>query len=265
MEDLLNRLRHSLILKGYSRRTVKAYASCVSLYLIHVSGDLDLRNVKGYLLKMHEEGRAGQTVNLHLNAIKYFYREVLKFPAKIDLKFAKKSRRLPVVLSRREIDAVLAVVTNEKHKTMIALAYSSGLRVSELVSLKVGDLDFNQNLIHVRQGKGGKDRMTILSRNLDLDSFSLGKSAGDYLFESVRGGRLTTRSIQKAFKKACEKSGLQKQASFHSLRHSFATHLVEKGVNLRYIQELLGHNNIQTTQRYTQVAQSHLKNVESLL
>lgn len=265
MEDFLKRLKEALLLRAYSRRTVKAYVSCVGLYLKDVSGDFDLRNVKAYLLKMHEEGKAGQTVNLHLNAIKFFYREVLKLPGDIDLKFAKKSRRLPVVLTRGEIDGVLAVVSNEKHKTMIALAYSSGLRVSELVSLKIGDLDFEQSLIHVRQGKGNKDRMTILSRNLDLESFCLAKRSGDYLFESSRGGRLTTRSIQKVFKNACERSNLKKHASFHSLRHSFATHLIEKGVNLRYVQELLGHSDIKTTQRYTQVAQHHLNKIESLL
>ncbi|MFT7184631.1 MAG: integrase/recombinase XerD, partial [Oceanicoccus sp.] len=176
-----------------------------------------------------------------------------------------KPKRLPVVLSRTEVEQILCSTVNEKHKMMIALAYSSGLRVSEVVALKVQDLDFEQALLYVRQGKGGKDRISLLSSNLDLRKFCRRKALNDYLFESVRGGKLTTRTLQKVFKQACARVELNKKASFHSLRHSFATHLIEKGVNLRYVQELLGHNNIQTTQRYTQVAKCHLKKIESLL
>ena len=265
MENLLKQLGNELMLRGYSKRTKKAYVSCVRIYLKEVEAELDVRNVKAYLVHMHEVGKAGQTVNLHLNAIKFFYREVIKEKRSIDIKFAKKGKRLPVVLTKSEIEQILCSISHEKHKMMIALAYSSGLRVSAVVSVRIGDLDFEQNLLHVRAGKGNKDRVTVLSEGLQLRHFCLDKSHKDFLFESKRGGKLTTRSIQKVFTRACEIVELKKHVTFHSLRHSFATHLIERGVNLRYVQELLGHNNIKTTERYTQVAIPHLKKIESLL
>ena len=148
---------------------------------------------------------------------------------------------------------------------MIAVGYSAGLRVSEVVNLKVHDLNIEALTIHVKKGKGKKDRITILSNKLqnELRNLIAGKSSADYLFESNRGGKLTTASLQKVFKRSLNKAKIKKQATFHSLRHSFATHLLENGTDIRYIQELLGHANIRTTQIYTKVTSPNLKKIQS--
>ena len=150
---------------------------------------------------------------------------------------------------------------------MVALAYAAGLRVSEVVKLKVSDLDAEELTLTVRQGKGKKDRLTIISSKIaeDLEQLIKGKRGGDYIFESERGGRLTEMSAQKVFYTALKKAGIKKPASFHSLRHSFATHLLENGVDVRYVQELLGHANIRTTQIYIKVTNPSLKNIKSPL
>ena len=139
--------------------------------------------------------------------------------------------------------------------------------MSEVVSLRVGDLDFGDGFVNVREGKGGKDRMTLLPEKIarELYEFVGEKGAGEYVFESNRGGKLTSRSAQKVFERALARAGVIKDASFHSLRHSFATHLLEDGVNLRYVQELLGHRDVKTTQLYTRVTKRGLRRVKSPL
>lgn len=149
----------------------------------------------------------------------------------------------------------------------MSLAYSAGLRVSEVVNLRVRDIDITEMTITVRQGKGMKDRLTVISpRILDsLHKFTAGKKGNDYLFESERGGKLTTSTAQLVFQQCLKKSGIQKEATFHSLRHSFATHLLENGTDVRYVQALLGHANIRTTQIYTHVTNPMIKNIKSPL
>lgn len=223
--------------------------------------------IKRFLLQKKEQDYAGSTLNLYLNALKFFYREVMKTRVKIDLKFSKRPRRLPVVLSREEVREILGQVVNRKHRLILSVGYGAGLRVNELISLKVRDLDFARGLILVREGKGAKDRVTLLPEKLTelLRQFSAGKKGNDYVFESERGGCLTTRTAQKVFEQALKKTGVRKNATFHSLRHSFATHLIEDGVNLRFVQDLLGHANIRTTVRYTQVSAAGLAGIKSPL
>ena len=150
---------------------------------------------------------------------------------------------------------------------MISLAYGAGLRVSEVVKIRVKDLNFLEKIIYVRQAKGNKDRITVLPEKLlpDLKDFAFKKNKDDFLFESERGGLLTTRTAQKIFSSALLKAGISADATFHSLRHSFATHLLENGTDIRYIQALLGHRSIRTTQRYTQVSASGIRNIKSPL
>lgn len=150
---------------------------------------------------------------------------------------------------------------------MVAIAYSGGLRVSEIVNLKVNDLDLPELMIHLKGAKGNKDRITILPEKLikDIQNLVSSKSYNDYVFSSERGGKLTERTAQKVFENALKKSGIKKEATFHSLRHSFATHLLENGVDIRYVQELLGHANIRTTQIYTKVTNPALKKIKSPL
>ncbi len=150
---------------------------------------------------------------------------------------------------------------------MITLAYGAGLRVSEVVSLRVRDLDFESLRLWVRGGKGGKDRATVFPERIrdELRSLVAGRGGETFVFMSERAGRLTSRTAQKIFERAMVRVGLKKAATFHSLRHSFATHLLENGVDIRYIQELLGHANIRTTQRYTQVTSVGLGFIRSPL
>lgn len=188
-------------------------------------------------------------------------------PQKIDLKCAKRSKKLPIVLSHTEIERIIEATDNAKYSLMISLAYGAGLRVSEVVSLKVQDLDLEELTVHIKQAKGQKDRISIMPESLidSLKNLVAGKAGNDFVFASERGGKLTTRTAQKVFENSLTDSGVKKDASFHSLRHSFATHLLENGTDVRYVQELLGHSNIRTTQIYTQVTNPKLKNIKSPL
>jgi len=150
---------------------------------------------------------------------------------------------------------------------MLSISYGAGLRVSEVIGLKVADIDFDNLLIHIKHSKGNKDRVTVLPEKLvdEMKRLAAFKVGDDLVFESERGGKLSTRTLQKVFENGCKKANIKKKATFHSLRHSFATHLLENGVDVRYVQELLGHQNIRTTQIYTHVTNIALKNIKSPL
>ncbi|MDA0375901.1 MAG: tyrosine-type recombinase/integrase [bacterium] len=185
----------------------------------------------------------------------------------VNLRLAKTHQRLPVVLSRSDIARIIDSVENTKHRTMIALAYGAGLRISEVVSLRVADIDCEQLTIYLKHAKGDKDRVSIIPASLcdKLRAFSHGKTAQEFFFPSQFGGKMTERSLQAVFKRSLLRADIIKPATFHSLRHSFATHLLENGTDIRYVQALLGHSNIRTTQRYTQVTNLALKNIKSPL
>lgn len=270
MQNILDKTEQILKIRNYSPKTRKAYLLYIKQYIIF-SKKNKIKNkqeaVEKFLLEKHNKKQSPQTINLALNAIKYFYKEILKNPQKINLKFAKKNKKLPVVLSRNEIKMIIENTKNEKYKLMISLAYACGLRVSEVVNLKVKDLDVDELVINIRSGKGKKDRVSILSEKLinSLKNLIVGMSSNRLVFESNRGGSITATSLQKMFRKSLKLAKLKKQATFHSLRHSFATHLLENGVDIRHIQELLGHSNIRTTQIYTKVTNPSLKNIKSPL
>ena len=270
MQEYLEQKRQELKLRNYSFKTIKTYLSCLREYFDFKKINfekIDEENIKQFLLNKQSKNYSSQTVNLYLNAIKFFYREVLKIHQKITLKFAKRSKKLPIVLSREEIRNIIDAIRNPKHKLIISLAYGAGLRISEVVNLKVKDINLEELTIHLKNAKGKKDRITIFPEKIknDLQSLIAGKNLNDYLFESERGGKLTERTVQKVFENALRGAGIKKDATFHSLRHSFATHLLENGVDVRYVQELLGHANIRTTQVYTKVTNPKLKNIKSPL
>ncbi len=265
---MLDRMEQELKLRNYSFQTRKAYLSCVRTYLTQkLDFSFDALHLKKFLTKKLEAGLSPSTSNLYLHSIRFFYQEILQITTPIDIRFARKTLKLPTVFSREEIQLILNTVKNSKHLCLLALAYGAGLRVSELSHLQVRDLDFARNLIWIRHGKGAKDRATLLPEKLtaSLHEFSSQKHSHDFVFESSRGTALTTRSLQKIFQLALKRSGIKKMASFHSLRHSFATHCLENGTDIRYIQALLGHNNIRTTQRYTQVSNHSILNIKSPL
>ena len=271
MQDaLLRRTEEELRARNLSPQTRKSYIGALKAYFSFKNNQLellDVDNIRQFIIAKLDDGAASQTVNVYLNAIKFFYREVMCFHIPITVHFAKTPSRLPVTLSRLEIKRILQSLTNKKHQLIIALGYGAGLRVSEVVNVKVQDIDLDELVLTIRQSKGKKDRITIVPTTLlqDLQACVSGKKRHQYIFESERGGKLTTSTVQKVFEKACRNADIQKDATFHSLRHSFATHLLENGTDIRYVQALLGHQNIRTTQRYTQVTNPALKNIRSPL
>lgn len=210
---------------------------------------------------------SAQSRNLFLNAIKFYYRHIVMNSNKIGISSAKKPKSLPVILSRDEIEKILQLMTNTKHKLLLSLAYGAGLRVSEVIALRVQDLNLEELTIHIKQAKGQKDRISVLPEKLlnQLQDFVSLKNGHDFVFASERGGVLSTRTVQKIFENALKVSNIKKNVTFHSLRHSFATHLLENGIDVRYAQELLGHQNIRTTQIYTHVTNPKLRNIKSPL
>jgi len=270
LKEDLEKLKNELLLRGCSPRTIKSYISCVRefcLFLGHDYRECDVDLIKHFLLEKQLHGYADRTVNLYLHSIKFFYREIMQFHERIPIRFSKKPKQLPVILSREEIQKVISAIDNPKHKLLISIAYGGGLRISEVVKLRLSDIDINEKTIHIKRGKGKKDRITVLSESIvaGLQKYTSMKHGDDFLFESERGGCLSTITAQKILEKGLLKSGTHKKVTFHSLRHSFATHLIENGVDIRYVQELMGHSNIQTTQGYTRLTNPMFKKIKSPL
>lgn len=270
MQTELQKIERELRINNYSPKTIKSYMYGLREYF-SFKGDnyekLDQENIRDFLFHCEQKHISPQSRNLFLNAIKFYYRNVTKNLQKIEIQSAKKPKSLPVVLSRIEIRKIIESPRNPKHKLLLSLAYGAGLRVSEVVFLKMQDLDLCELTIHIKQAKGQKDRISVVPESIadELRNLVAGKANNDFVFASERGGKLTTRTAQKVFENALQVSGIKKDATFHSLRHSFATHLLENGTDVRYVQELLGHQNIRTTQIYTQVTNPQLKNIKSPL
>ena len=270
MQTELHKTERELKIKNYSPKTLKSYLYGLREYFSFKGNnftELDQENIRDFLLYCEKKHISSQSRNLFLNAIKFYYRNVVKNSQKIEIQSAKKPKSLPTVLSRVEVNRILESPKNAKHKLLLSLAYGAGLRVSEVIALKVQDLDFEELTVHIKRAKGQKDRISVMPESLvdSLKNLVAGKIATDLVFASERGGKLTTRTAQKVFENALRDSSVRKNATFHSLRHSFATHLLENGTDVRYVQELLGHQNIRTTQRYTQVTNPKLKNIRSPL
>ena len=264
----LQRLEEELRLRACRPKTVKAYVGALRAYL-REEGDTEVVSMKRFVLEKLKEGKAPETVNVVLNALRFYRRYVLKRPEKLEVPFLRRNLKLPVVFTRLEVQWILEAIPNSKHRLMLGLTYGAGLRVGEVVRLRVCDLRFEEGLLMIRDAKGGKDRLSLIPTRLAgvLKSFCAGKEGGHWLFESERGGRLTERTVQKVFEKALMeaqgKQNFHKQGGVNALRHSFATHLLEQGTDLRYVQELLGHANLKTTQRYTHVTGSALRRIQS--
>jgi site-specific recombinase XerD len=265
-------LRKELIIRRYSPKTVKSYIRYNEGFLKFAKkmvNEVTNEDVKDYLVFLAEEkGVSTSSLNIAISALKFYYGEVRKQSFIYEIKRPKKDKKLPIVLSRDEVSRILSVVTNLKHKTILMITYSSGMRVSEVAKLRAEDIDMNRKLIHVRAAKGRKDRYTILSRvALDIVREYL-KEYGQskWLFPGQdREKHITTRTIEKIFSAACTQANILKDVSVHSLRHSFATHLLEGGVDLRYIQEILGHKSSKTTEIYTHVSNKDLSRIKSPL
>jgi len=253
-------------LRGFSPQTIKSYSFHVSAFLGYLDKsrlNLDPEGVKAYLLS---RDKARNTIRLSHMAIRFFFLEVLGKPLTLEeIPLMKRENKLPKVISKEKIKILIDSCENIKHRLIIKFLYSSGLRLSELLNLKRSDIDFDNNLILIRQGKGAKDRMTLLSPSLKDDLlryYGKYKFNTDYVFEG-RNGKYSKKSVQKVLERLGGEIGIKIHP--HMLRHSFATHLLENGTDLRYIQKLLGHSSSTTTEIYTHVANNQLKNIKSPL
>lgn len=272
-EQLLKKMNEGLKLRGYSQKTIKSYMSHARLFLkwCHKNAELvGKEEIDKYLLFLLDEQQNSHSyVNQAVNSIKFLYNNVFKKnELAIRVVRPKTEKKLPEVLSQKDVLRVLNNVSNIKHKAILFLIYSAGLRVGEVVRLRMTDIDSTRMLIHVVQGKGRKDRYTVLSQTaLEVLREYVKKCRPEkWLFPGDDPGRhITERTVQKVFEKTKDKAGIQKKVSVHTLRHSFATHLLEGGVDLRYIQELLGHQSSKTTEIYTHVTEKNIKNIQSPL
>lgn len=255
----INTLMEEIKLRKYSSETAKAYIAVVTDFL------QSKRTVREYLLQHTEKSRS--TMRSIYFALKFFYEKVLneKFNEKIPL--AKKSIQLPDVLSKEEVIKLVDAVKNEKHKCILFLLYYAGLRLSEVISLRWQDIDFERGIIHVRIAKGEHERVVFLHEKVVhlLKKWNAENEPNDIVFISERGNKYNKRTIQLIVKHVGKKAGIQRNIHPHTLRHSFATHLLEGGADIRYIQQLLGHKNLQTTQIYTHVANKDIKKLANLL
>ena len=266
-------LRRELQLGGYSRRTIDVYESQVRRFF-HRTGcppiQVTREKIVLYLESLSDSIGLSRSGAVHcVSALRHFFRINYphNYPNPADsIPVPKQNRRYPDILSKEEVFELLGALPNIKHRFLLSLAYSGGLRVSEVVRLKVGDLDFDRGLLHIRAAKGDKDRYTILPRSIQAlyTEYRNNFMVHSWLFPGQQiSNHLTIRSAQAIFDRALSRTAVTKQLSFHSLRHAFATHLLENGTDLRYIQELLGHKSSRTTEIYTHVSTLSVKNITS--
>ena len=258
--------------KRYSPNTVKTYSEALQTFLLFYNdknvAQINNQDVVSFYQKYILERKLSISFqNQIVNAIKLYFKTIKETAIMVDKIYRPKTEKLlPNVLSKEEIKMILNAHGNIKHKTMLSLIYSCGLRRSELINLKHTDIDSKRNIVIIRQSKGKKDRIVPLSiKILDMlrDYFRLYKPK-IWLFEGNEAGSLySEQSLQKVLKQALAKVGIKKPVTLHWLRHSYATHLLESGTDLRYIQELLGHNSSKTTEIYTHVSTKNLQQIKS--
>lgn len=267
-EEYLQKLE----LKKYANNTVKTYIICFEAFINHYKNyellEINEELIRKYLQKLVQEGKSNSYVNQAVNSIKFYYEIVLGMPNRFySIERPRSENKLPKVISKEEVLALIHANKNMKHKCIVSLLYSAGLRRSELLNLKVTDIDSKRMLIRVEGAKGNKDRMTILSERLleDLRVYFKEYKPKKWLFEGVKGSQYAPTSVVKIIKSSCLKAGIKRHVTPHMLRHSFATHLLENGTDLRYIQTILGHNSSKTTEIYTHVATNAFENIKNPL
>jgi integrase/recombinase XerD len=269
----LHQFTEYLMSKRYSKNTVKVYQEALQVFLrffqdkqVEQITNADIVNFNNtYILK---KKLSSSYQNQVINAIRLFYRKIEHRQLDIDgLERPRREKKLPEIFSLDEIQRLFEATENVKHRTILMLIYSAGLRRGEVLNLQPRDIDSQRMVIHIHGGKGKKDRIVPLSTVIleQLRTYYITYRPKVYLFEGQAGGQYSERSIQLVFVQAKAKAGIKKNSSLHTLRHSYATHLLESGVNLRYIQELLGHSSPKTTQIYTHVTSEGIRKIESPL
>lgn len=269
--ELLQQYIQLLTIKRYSPRTVKTYTNALRQFLAAFPAvDIEVittKEIEDFINFQVTHKKISSSYQKQLvGAIKFLYQEVLRRRISIDYLYPdRQEKKIPVVLSKEEVKAILDASDNLKHRSMLVGLYSGGLRLSEIINLTIGDIDSKRMVINLRAAKGKKDREVMLSEKfltLLREYYSTYKPQ-KWMFEGQNGGQYAPRSLQLVFKKALMKSGVKKNASVHTLRHSFATHLLESGTDIRYIQSLLGHSSIRTTQIYTHLTEAKKASIQS--
>lgn len=267
--EALQRMRQKLDIARYSPQTIKTYLSATKKFFQHFPAkhpnDIRTVDIEQYQHVLATQRKVSNSyLNQMVNAIRYYYKNVLGDVQRVTfIERPRKETKLPLILSKVEVAQVLKAPTNLKHRTMLVVAYSGGLRISEVVALQPTDVLFDRGLLRIRSAKGNKDRTTLLGRSTAvlLKQYLASYKPQEWLFEGQKLGPYSTRSLQKVFEAALAKAGVSKAATMHTLRHSFATHLLEQGTDLRYIQALLGHASSKTTEIYTHVSTKYLQGI----
>lgn len=267
---MLQQLETELKIRGFTPATIKAYTTHNQRFLRFINkepGAITEADIKSYLAYlMADKKQKATSVHLTLSALRFLYEVMLKKKLFLDIKPPKIEKKLPTVLTKEEVKQLLSVVNNQKHKLLIEFLYSSGLRVSEVVKMKVNDLDFSEKMGRVISGKGKKDRHIILSLQLleHLQQYlRTRKYSSEHVFTGHGSKPMSVRMAQRIVHEAAQEAGIKRRVFCHALRSSFATHLLESGTDIRVIQLLLGHQNIGTTERYVHVSTEQLKKVKS--
>ena len=266
----LSEIKRILITRGYSENTINTYIACIKYFKTYFKGievnHLANEDIIEYLFHLTKENYSKSTKKQHINAIKFYFEKVLgREKEYYHIERPIKDKKLPIVLSKNEIQALLNATDNLKHLTILAVIYSCGLRVSEIINLKIKDVDSQRMIINIRKSKGNKDRQVQLTTQiLKLIRLYYKKyRPSNFLINGQSSDKYSSSSIQKIIKRSTKKARIHKTVTPHTLRHSFATHLLENGTDIRYIQTILGHSNIKTTQIYTHVTTTHLKNIQN--
>jgi integrase/recombinase XerD len=272
MGKLRDLMEENLTLRGMSNHTKNCYLMRVALFAKHFNKNpeqMGRTEVKKYLLHLIQNGSSRSTVNVSRAAIKYLYETVLGREKEMDhLPQMKKAHTLPDILDQDEIKAIFRATKNIKHRAIFMLIYASGLRISETCNLLISDIDSKKMLVQIRQGKRGKDRYSILSKTAlkILRQYWKAYQPKHFLFPGkTENSAITSNSVHQSFGKIVAKAKIEKQVSVHTLRHCFATHLLDSGVGLVHIQKLLGHNSIKSTSKYLHISYQSLSEVISPL
>lgn len=273
MGEMRDRMEKELKLRGYSPRTLKTYVRAVHNFVQYSrrpAEQMGAGEARSYVLHLIEERQVSRSLAIQVVcALRFFYNKVLRVPFELDdLPYMKRHKTLPQTLTEKEVAALLKAEPNLKHRAVLMTLYSGGLRLQEALQLRLADIDRAGMRIYIRNGKGGKDRCVMLSSTLLStlqDYFKQYRPEKWLFYGQCKSEPLHPRSIQRVIKEAARSAGIRKNVTAHVLRHSFATHLLERGTNLRYIQELLGHQSIKTTMIYTHASRRTLSEVVSPL
>ncbi len=278
VEALITRFKEELASRGYSSRTADVYATAVGAYLRRVPdpSSVTSEDANAYLADIVESSVRGETsrssVGIAVSAIKLYHKIIADEPLVLTVEISRGRRTLPVILTREEIQRISTVTRNVSHRLIFQLMYSSGLKLDELLALRVRDVDIENQMLSIRGGNSGvrkrkAPRETMMSEKVApmLHAFISDRDPDDYVFPGMDGGHMTPRAVQKAFKHALKKAGIEKRASCNSLRHSFAVHLLEKGIDIKHVQRLLGHARTETTSIYKRLVETGNVEIKSPL